>query len=407
MVGGPGDEGSSPPAPASAPGAERSPRGAVWGLAAAAIVLLGSIGVPLLRPDTVEWAVRATTVLSLVCGLAALGLRLRMGGRAFPAATLAVLLIYGATAWIGPLRPLVPIGDLFILTILTSFAFFALAGVLLVFVVEEIVFDLHRVVAARQGVGAAAPLFMFLLLDLLLPIIPAWGGPRLPAALAVSLIATAFLFLLWMARLAWPLPSLVQREANLLAYGVLLAAALTDGARYLDDVASAVPSVIALLVLVGTWLYVSYTTIHRAHLLLGGRHRLPWLAVMLAGSAAMVSHTWHFYDAAGTAAVTSLASQRTAYLVAGVWLGIAWVSIRALRRLVVAVRDERGMGRTGRTVAARLARLAEWALSFHLIDRIVGGVLRAMDRLLPGKRQPPERDSLEAEGSAAAAETRR
>ncbi len=359
----------------------------MW-IGAAALVVLAFM--PVQWPSTRDLAARLGTILSMVYLVAAVGLKFRMGHRAFAVAWGLVSILYVASAAAGV--ALLEQRDFQVLAVLVSFGFFALAGINVVFVLEEMVHDIHRELLARRRFWVALPEATLVGATIALALLPSLGGPRLGGALGAGILGCSALGLYWVVRAFRPLRQAILRELHLLAYGVLLASLLADGVRQLSTASLLVPSVAAFLILVLTWVYVSYTAIQRAHFLLGGRDVLPWMAVLVSASHAIVTHALVRFEAGGGQAVLELASQRTAYLVVGVWLGIVIYALQGLYGLVVRIRDERSLGPSSRMAAARIARLVETFLAIQgRAAATVAGILAGVDRALPGQRHPPER----------------
>ncbi len=359
----------------------------LW-IGAVALVVLAYM--PVQWPATSDLATRLGTILSMVFLVAAVGLKFRMGNRAFAVAWGVVSILYVATAVAGV--ALLEQRDFQVPAVLVSFGFFVLAGINVVFVLEEMVHDIHRELLSRRRFWVALPDLGLLAATVVLAILPPLGGPRLGGALGAGVLGVSALGLYWVVRAFRPMRQAILRELHLLAYGVFLASLLADGVRQLHNVSLLVPSVAAFLILVLTWLYVSYTAIQRAHFLLGGRDVLPWMAVLLSASHATVTHALGRFEAGGGRAVLELANQRTAYLVLGVWLGIAIYALQGVYGLVVRIRDERALGPSSRMVAARIARLVETSLALQgRVAAAAAGVLAGMDKVMPGRHHPPER----------------
>src|SRR5205823_6199928 len=110
-------------------------------------VVLGLLAAIVLAVAPLHWAglypvtERLATLLALLFLLATAGLAMGMHERAFAVSGTLVLGLYGLTAWT---RFAFRLEDFFVVALLVSFGIFALAGFNLVFVLEEMVFDLHR-----------------------------------------------------------------------------------------------------------------------------------------------------------------------------------------------------------------------------------------------------------------------
>ncbi|MEA3190895.1 MAG: hypothetical protein QOD77_1477 [Thermoplasmata archaeon] len=357
--------------------------------------VLGIVSLGILTVLPFVWARSAlVTERLLVLGalvflVAAPGLWIGLSKRAMAISAVLVLGIYGITAFTlksaavqdGPLQ------DLYIVSVIVAFVVFALAGFELVFVLEEMVYDAHRLFLGRRHRHAILPLLLVTALSLAIPFWMRHGGPELPAT-AVAAVVTTLLLAVW-----WFVRSLnnidrrhtILRELHLFVAGILMAALLLDGIQYLQAASELIPSLVAYLVLLGTWVYVSYTTLQRAHLLVQGRNAAPWAAILLAASYAIVAHAQAQYFRSEHLAVEDLVAQRISYMVIGVWVGIAFFVVRSVWRAFRMMGVSRSMTPRGRAMADQAARVAEGVL---FTERIVGeatkDIYRALDRVLPG-----------------------
>jgi hypothetical protein len=353
------------------------------------IVVLGlAILMPFTAPGLAPLSQRVATLASLVFLLATPGLVMGMGRRAVWIALLLVGLLYGLTAWGGVALHL---EDLFVVAVIMSFAIFALAGFNLVFVLEEMVYDTHRLLHLRSRAWLAVPTALALALALAIPGWERRGGPHLPALWAASLAASGALVGWWAVRAVSPMPNdrAILRELHLFVVGTLAATGLADAIHYLQEATGLVPSLVAYLSLLGTWVYVSYTTLQRTHFLLRGRNVLPWVAILLSASFAIVAHAQGLYAAQGTPAVESLVGQRVTYMVVGVWVGIAFYAARAAWRLL----DKFAAGRKGavKAVAREGAKVVGGVLATErLVETTTYQIYRGLDKVLPGTHRPPE-----------------
>jgi hypothetical protein len=395
----PAPPGEAPPDAGAGP-----PAAPFRGRAAARIMVVGivllalTIAGPVWRPGLSAAAERVATLAALVFLLAAPGLAMRMGRRAFvvSAAVVAVLYAASATAALGLEVPVLPVqeGDLFVVALLLSFAIFALAGFNLVFVLEEMVYDAHRLMHPRGRAWLAAPLGLCLLLAAGLPLWRAHGGPDLPALWAASVGGTALLSAWWLVRAfgAWRGSRAILRELHLFVVSVLTATLLADGISYLKEAAEFVPALVAYLVMVGTWVYVSYTTLQRTHFLLRARDPLPWVSLLLAASFAIAAHLQMLFRLQGVIAVEDLVGQRVGWMVAGVWVGIGFYSVRALWRGLHLVRADRDAPGPARSAAGKAAKVAKGVLATErLAADATYRLYQELDKLLPGTPRPPQR----------------
>lgn len=353
--------------------------------------LLLVVAVPLAAPGWSAPIERLATLLSLVFLVAAIGLWLGMRGRAFAVSASLVLGLYALTFWT---RLAFPLQDFFVLAVLVSFAIFALAGFNLVFLLEEVVFDTHAHLHLRGRAWELAPTALCMALTIGLP---AWrwsGGPSLPA-LWWAAVAGSLLLLFWWT-VAWAhqvRSAAVLRELHLFVVGALAATALADGVRVLgaaEALPRLLPSLIAYLTIIGTWVYASYTTLQRTHFLLRGDNWRPWVAIVLGASFAVVAHSQVLVAESGSRALTDLVDLRFGYLVAGVWLGIGFYAARGLSRVASFVRSTGGIGPLSARVADRAGRLAGGlAGTERILEGAALAVFRRLDTVLPGEHQPP------------------
>jgi hypothetical protein len=368
------------------------------GVVALAILAL----VPVLAPAWSTLTQRLATLLSLVFLMAAVGLWLGMRARAFAVAATFVLGLYALTSWTPLLA--VPFQDFFVVAVLVSFAIFALAGFNLVFVLEEVVYDAHaRVHVAGRG-WQALPTALCVLLAVALPLWRAYaGGPSLPA-LWLAAVVGGLLLLAWWA-IAWASDlheTIVLRELHLFVLGALAATALADGVRAagrLHSLPSLVPSLFAYLVLIGTWVYVSYTTLQRTHFLLRGDNWRPWVAILLGASFAILAHSQVLVEREGASAVADLVDLRISYLIAGVWLGIAFYAGRGFTRVVRYAQATGALGGRSARIASGAGKVAGGLLvPGRVLEGAATAVFKGLDAALPGHHEPPRVVHSMAEG---------
>lgn len=348
------------------------------------LALALTAGLPFLWPESTTWLTRTTPALSLFFFLAAVGWWFGMRSRAFTVSGAFVLLLYAATAW-APFA-FVDVHDFTVLALLSSFAIFALAGFNLVFILEEVVFDLHRVLHLRHRIWAFAPSLLILVLVIGLPVLRRADVFHAPT-LWLGAILWAFVYVGW-----WTFRAFVPvregpvlRELHMLTVGTLAAAAVVDLAKLLRGEVGFLPSFLMYGVMVLTWIYVSYTSLQRAHFLLRANNAVPWLCLLLSASFALLQHAHFHYSVEGLRGVQILLEQRIAYLVFGLWVGIAFYVLQSGWRVLRDLRDDRELGARSRILAGSLARLFEGALTTE--KRLEGAAARIytrMDRMLPG-----------------------
>lgn len=355
----------------------------------ALLALAATAILPILFPRSVDWLQRTTPALALFFFLSAMGWWFRMQERAFAVAGAFVALLYAATAW-APIA--FDVDDFSVLALLSSFAVFALAGFNLVFILEEVLFDAHRELRVARKVLQFAPSVLVVVLAGGLPVIEHYGGGTAPTLWVASVIWTILYIGWWVFRAVNPVEEEpILRELHMLTAGTLAATGLVDLASIVRPGAGVLPSVLMYGVLVGTWIYVSYTSLQRAHFLLRGQNAIPWLCILLSASFALLQHASFHYQVEGARAITQLLEQRVGYLVAGIWIGLAFYVVQGLWRVLRRIRDSRSVGARARIMAGSLARMAEGlAATEHRIQGVAVTLFSGMDRILPGHQKRPK-----------------
>jgi hypothetical protein len=372
----------------------------------AGLVLLGTtIVVPFVAPKWAAANERLATLASLTFLLAVPGLVMKMGRRAILVAAAIVVVLYGLSAYGGLALHLrwggidLQVQDLFLVAILASFGIFLLAGLNLVLILEEVVYDIHRVlIHPRNRAWLAAPTLLCLALAVGLPRWEARGGPHLQLLWLSAVVWAVLLALWWLVRLASRLRGgdAIVRELHLLAFCVLGTAGIADGFGYLEQAETLVPSLVAYLVLVGTWVYTNYTTLQRAHFILRGRDSGPWIALLLSASFAIIAHANALYRLEGSAATADLLRQRVGYLLFGLAAGVAFLLARGLWRGFQELTGDTRLSAGSRRAAAQAGRVAGSILATEeRVERATATVYRTLDRILPGTSRPPERQPHE------------
>ncbi len=353
-----------------------------WVIATLSILLFTTI-LPIIWPATWPLVARVGPLLSLFFLVAAGALWLGPARRAFLVSGAIVAFLYAATAW-APLA--FDMDDFAIITLLSSFGVIAIAGFNLVFVLEEMVFDVHRMFEFRSRVWQSAPLIFVIGLAVAQPLI--WPPNALPAPYFwyASLIGTAVLGGWWLVRAFNPIrDGPVLRELHLFVVGIIVLGGAHDFVGALRDQAGLVPSLIAYLLLVGTWMYVSYTTLQRTHFLLRSNNPGPWLCILLSASFALLNHAFIHFRLEGQTGVAVIADQRIGYLIIGMWVGIGFYVLRSMWRVLRYLRDDRRFSPEGRLAAGRMARVVESLLETeHKLEDAAGRVYRGVERALPG-----------------------
>lgn len=363
-------------------------------VAALAIAGLGLWAVfalaPLARPGIAPYTERLTTLGALVFLIAAPGYWLKLGHRSLLVSGLLVGGLYLSTFWIptgGRLQ------DLFVLARVLAFFIFGLAGFNLVFVLEETIYDAHRMLPHRHRPFLVLPLLFAAAMAALLPWWAPRGGPVLPTFWIACLVTMGLLASWWIIRLVNDIDrrDLVIRELHLFVAGIMAAAVCADGVVYLTTAEAFISSLLAYVILLGTWLYVSYTTLQRTHLLIRGRNAAPWAAILLAGLYAIAAHGQGMYLATGTEAVQALTEERMAYMVFGIWIGVAFYAARAVWRTFRAVGQLRTITPRSRAAAERVARVAQGVLATErVVEEATRKVYLGIDRALPGAHPVPD-----------------
>jgi hypothetical protein len=352
--------------------------------AAAGIAFLSLlILLPYIEPRATPFTQRLATLSALVFLFAAPALWMGLGRRAFAIATPIVLGIYGVTGWTGAF-----FGgdDLLVVAVILGFAIFGLSGFNLVFVLEEMVYDAHRLLPKRFKTKAwlAVPTLALVALTFGLP---RFGLEDSLRATWVASIACFALMVGWWIFSAFndlDIGPTILRELHLFVASLLLIAALADSIPVLVAAEALIPGLIAYLALIGTWVYVSYTTLQRTHFLLRGRNAAPWIAILLAATYAIVAQAQALSAAANeTQIVQELFQVRMEYMVAGVALGIGFYVGRSVWRGLRLISRSKDFER----LPAEAAAVAQGMLG---PERGVGhatfGLYRALDGALPGSR---------------------
>lgn len=362
-----------------------------WVLAGLGLLALLGL-VPLANPQWGEMTLRIDTILSLTFFLASVGLWFGMRSRAFAVAGALAGAFYAVTAWVGVPAAL---RDIQVTVALVAFLVFALAGFNLVFILEEMVHDAHRLLRLKGSMLQGIMLGLDIAVALGIPLWHAHGGPALTVLWWSSLgglVLLGTLALLQGFKLLPPEPAVV-REMHLFVVGTLAAALLVDVVHLLRDLSGLVPSLVAYGVLLGTWVYVTYTTLQRTHFLLRGADPRPWMAILFGASFAILGHAQALFASEGSAAIGELLNRRFTFLAAGAWIGIAFYLMRGIWLGLVWLRG--GLpGARARRIAGAAANVAAGLMATEdKVGRVTYGVYRRVDRLLPGRNRPPERRS--------------
>lgn len=378
-----------------------------WFLLGGVLLSLLSLG-PILFPVANPWVERVATVLALFFFLAAMGFWLRMGNRALGIAAILVVILYAGAA----LTSLLEVRDIFVLTVLVGFFLFTLAGFNLLFILEEVLYDAHRLLHLRSPLWAVLPTILVGAILAALPVLEDVTGQGFGTLRALTPVLAAVLLIGWGVRLAIPQVGVgLTREVHLLVAGALAGAGLADLIGLLRGTTGLLPSVIGYLSILGTWMYISFTSLQRAQYFLRARDVKPWVTLLLSASFAVLAHTHAQYNVGGERALVDLQGLRVSYLVLGIWLGLAFFVLRGLWRVLLFIRDQREVGRRTRTVAGRLARVTEGLLETeHRVQDATYRVYSGLERFLPGSRaqtrRPGRRGLDRREGAALADEDR-
>ncbi|MES2154039.1 MAG: hypothetical protein V4510_02800 [bacterium] len=361
-------------------------------LAAVGLSILAVLAVlPIARPGYAEMTERLATIGALTFLIAAPGYWLGLGHRSVAIAAAIVLTLYASTAWLGGGGR---VNDLFVVARVLAFLIFGLAGFNLVFVLEEMIYDAHRLLPHRRRGWLALPLILDVAVCVALPVWWRHGGLYLPTLWIGAMITSAILASWWFIRLVnrLDLRGLVIRELHLFVAGILAACALADAVSYLIALEGGLDTLLVYLVLLGTWVYVSYTTLQRTHLLLRGRNAAPWAAILLAATYAIVAFGQNLFLHDDKNAVAYLFAHRMAYLIAGIWIGIAFYAARGLWRTFRLMGRLRTITPRGRAVAATAAKVAEGVMATErVVEQATRGLYLGLDRALPGQAKAPTR----------------
>ncbi len=338
-----------------------------------------------LEPGLSNLIVHASTALALFFLLFAMGLVVNLGRRAAIVAAVVTLLLYGLTAW----TPLVGVRSVFVLGVLVAFVIFGLAGFNFLFLVEEVLFDIHRQLHFRGTLWHAIPSFIILgttpLVYWLLPQLGLrWPTLKIAMPFVVLLLAVA-----WGVRLkAGPHADKLVQEGHFLSIGTITGAGLADIVTMLEQVEGILPSIIAYLTLIVTWLFVTFTTLQRAQYFLRGSDVLPWMALLFAAAFSVLAHVQFLYGTAGAPGLAAVTEVRIWYLVFGVWLGLFFFVVRGTWRFVRFIRDEKRLGPRTRRTAGRFARIMEELLgSSRRAKRATGRVMRGVEQSIPRRNE--------------------
>lgn len=326
---------------------------------------------------------RAATLLALYFFVVAIGAWAGLGVRSVWVGAVAVGLLYLASF----ATRLVDVHDIFLLSLILGLFMFVLAGFNLLFVLEEVIYDAHRLMRLGSPWWGAVPAAATLGLVAGIPLAEAAFGLHAPTLHAAAIGAVILLAVVWSVRFATSSSIAIVREADLLVAGLLAGAGLADLVSLLRGTTGLVPSIVAYAAIVGTWLYVSFTTLQRAQYFMRATDVVPWTAVLLSSGFAVLAHVHAQYRASGALAFPDLVNVRVGYLLVGLWIGLAFFLLRGLWRILVFLRDEGNLGTGARRIAGSLARLTEEVLtSEQRAERATRRALGALDRIVPGHR---------------------
>lgn len=325
---------------------------------------------------------RVATLLSLYFFVVTFGSWAGLGSRSLWVAAFAVALLYGLSA----ATRIVDVHDLFVVSLIVGLLLFVLAGFSLLFVLEEVIYDAHRLIGARSAWWGVVPVATAVGLAIAVPILDAAFGWRPGAVWVVAIAATALLALVWVVRGVTGAGPALTREADLLVAGALAGAALADAVGLMQGTTGFLPSIIAYAALIGTWIYVSLTTLQRAQYFLRGRDVVPWIALLLSSGFAVLAHVHSLYRSTGGAVFPDLVNVRVGYLRIGVWLGLGFFVLRGLWRILLYVRDDSHIATPARRVAGSLARVTEEVLvSERRVERAAVKAFGAFEKMVPGQ----------------------
>jgi hypothetical protein len=324
-------------------------------IALSTLIILGFV-----RSDSSEVIILASTAASLFFLVFAFGLIGGLGKRAAPFALFVTGLLYALTEW----TPwFVNTRSALVLAVLVAFILFGLAGFNFLFLVEELLFDIHKALQLKGTLWNAIPTLVILgVTPLVYWILPSIGIPWPTLSIGMPVIYL-LLIISWIVRWrAGPRGIKIVHEGHFLAIGIIVGAGLADVVRLLQQVEGIVPSILVYLSIIVTWVFISYTTLQRAQYFIRGTDVLPWLSILYAAAFAVLAHVHFLYGAAGGIGLAAVNDVRINYLTFGVWLGLAFFTFRGAWRFLRFVRDERGLGPRTRRTAGQFARIMEFLM---------------------------------------------
>ncbi|MGB1697332.1 MAG: hypothetical protein ACPHK8_02920 [Thermoplasmatota archaeon] len=343
----------------------------------------------------VQWSLpaeRIATIASLFFLVAAGGQVFGLKGRSFIIAFFVVGALYGLTS-LGQF--VFEFEDFFVIAVLVSFLIFVMAGFYLTLLLEDGIAWVQDRVSPEEPQGS---LVVFLLATILMGTLPALGAFWIwfKWLWVTSLIGVVILGAWWAVHVKRNLhPDPVMRDLDLLVAGTLAAVGLAEVVSRIREESHFVPSVLAYVALLGTWLYLSYVTVRRTQALLKHNDPGPWLSILFAAAFSIIAHAERRFRIDVDYATDSLLGLRVAYLLAGIWIGIAFFAIRASWTTLQHVRDTAKLGTKGRKLARAAARVTEELLEAEqriddAAESFFTGLDRGMDKVI-GRRKTKEK----------------
>ncbi len=350
----------------------------------AVVALSTMVAMGFVRHESSAIIVVASTTAALFFLIFAFGLLANLGRRAAFVALGITGLLYALTEW----TPwFVNVRSALVLAVLVAFVLFGIAGFNFLFMVEEVLFDIHSALHVRGTLWNVLPTVVILAtIPLVYWILPSVGIPWPTMSIAEPVIVL-LLAIAWLVRWrAGPSGIKIVHEAHFLAVGIIVGAGLADIVRLLHEAEGIVPSILVYLSIIVTWIFISYTTLQRAQYFIRGTDVLPWMSLLFAAAFAVLAHVHFLYGAAGGIGLEAVNDVRINYLVFGVWLGLAFFVIRGAYRFFRFIRDQRGLDAGARRTAGQFARVMEFLMqSPERVEQEGKRAVKAMDRALDGR----------------------
>lgn len=354
--------------------AGRNPRRHAWGGMALAVVL---ILLSLLGPGFAAVAGRLAYLGSMGALIACFGFLMGRGNRAYIASGVGVALLYA----LSNLGLLFGVSDIYFLVLLSSLILYLIAGINLLFVVESLLYDIHRAAHGHTAATLLIPIGVLLILASLLVPLGDLGYSLGTVKAVLPLVAFLLLLAAGLALRYRHRFHAIHQEIHLLITGLIVGAAIADAISFLPRTSGLLPGLLGYFILLATWFLVGFRMLHKAQMVLPRTEGRAWAMLLTAALLAVVGHSQERFAHAGQAGVESLTTVRIIYLGVGVWIGLFYFGVRGCIRLFRllkvsgAVRDAKGRG-------AYVAHIVEEGLELphHAMDRIRERVGRSKRR---------------------------